>query len=532
MAKSFNPFAFIATLLDSWFSSVQGEERVAGIVIEYDRVRYAEFRRARKGEASYEGRVLVGEGAVSLPEGTIRGGSLAHADALVEALKKLRKEGKPQPLTTNQVLLALPIVRLLGSAVTLPAGISESETTSAMLLEIETSLPFPIEEAYLDWQLLSSAPKGGGREFLFAGSRQLETQPYVDAAKEAGLGVVAVEPVTLAMARGMHRDTDVTYIAEVYPDALLGAAIDSAGNVLYFHHRSLPTITSTKENADQSAHGASRARRLVLELSAFVRFLRDKFGEQGQQLIIDGDLEGEDVEQLKGLSASLGIPVRLEHGTHLLSRAAARGSGLRGMLPRADDKLISLMRIGTEAAYAERQAVFFFQASLRLLIAGTLIAILMIASTWGFLLKLENDTEAATRLRQSAVPEATRKALDLAKEVNELTASILDLLSSQQIPPGVLGALQDVRPLGIAIESMVLKTNTDSVDLELAIVAQDGAALKAMQTVLRETFAADPTEVVVAPDIIVSNRTRIPHIFTFQLSEKVTRSLHEASSAL
>ncbi|MCH7822584.1 MAG: hypothetical protein IIA07_11245 [Proteobacteria bacterium] len=242
---------------------------------------------------------------------------------------------------------------------------TEILTAVALLLVIEGMLPFPIEETYTDWQVLrTSFSSKGILDFFFASARHGEVDPYVDAAESAGLGVVAVEPITLSIARGLRiqEGSGVTYIALIHPDALLAAGVDAQGEVRLFHHRSLPAFVETD---DQTSEGGRRAERIITELTSFLRFFRGEIGGEEQELIIDGVLDEITLQSLSGLGERLGLSVRFENETHLLSRAAARGVALRALLPRRDDHLASLMKVGTEAAYAARQMTFFMRASLK-----------------------------------------------------------------------------------------------------------------------------------------------------------------------
>lgn len=529
MVKPPNALHGFTMSFDAFFSALQGEDRVAGVVIEYDRVRYAEFRAAKKGEASHAGRVLIGEGAVSLPEGTIRAGALAKPDALTEALKKLRKEGKPRPLATPQIILAVPIVRLVGNTVQIPAGVSGSEAEGALRLEIESMIPFPLEEAYLDWQPLTPKEGETQQEFLFGGARITEIEPYIEAAERAGMGVVAVEPVTLSIARGMEAPEKVTYIANIYPDALLGAAIDEKGEVRYFHHRSLPPISVARDNPLEQPTNDGRAQRLMLELAAFIRFLRDQFAGHEQELIIDGDLQENEVAQMQGLSESLGIPVRLDLETHTLSRAAARGVALRGMMPRSKDTMVSLMAEGTEVVYAQKQAGFFFGMALRTFVLGAAFVSLLMAGTWGFLLKIEQDAIVALDRQERVIPEDSLAALEKAKEVNEAVRSKVALLEALPVPFGMMSALRTITPDGIKISRLILQTKEGVIEVNLSVEARDGSALKQMQTALRDSLATNAEDVEVDPSILVSSRRDIPHVFSFDLREGAIEALNTAS---
>jgi hypothetical protein len=316
-------------------------------------------------------------------------------------------------------------------------------------------------------------------------------------------------------------------MAEICDDALLGVAMDEKGSVRYFHHRSLPAIAVATENPLEQAQAESsnRAQRIALELAAFIRFLKEQFGERPQQLVVDGNLKPDELQSVAGLSETLGIPVVLGHETHMLSRAAARGVALRGMLPRSDDALVSLMPIGTEQAYLERQASFFVRVGLKLLMITSVLAAVMLAGAWGYLLTLEQQANAQAERQLAAIPAETLEVLEETRRINAAMSQVVGLLSARTIPPDLTKLLTDAAPANVEVDKVFIRTMaTGTLAVDVSVEAQRGRDLQGMESILRQCFASDPMDIRIPPGHVLRQETT-PFVFAFTLKDDYCRTL-------
>jgi len=235
-------------------------------------------------------------------------------------------------------------------------------------------------------------------------------------------------------------------------------------------------------------------------------------------LLIDGSLQEGDVETLQKLSESLNIPVQMEHGTHTLSRAATRGVALRGMLPRANDNLVSLMKTGTREAYSEKQTAFFFQVSLRLLVAGGALAVLLLAVAWGFLVGLERNAEVNLVNIEASIRADDRRDIDYAKQINSEVSKAVALLSDDSIPQGAMTSLRQVAPAGVSIERIIIRILDKGLSVDLSMKVNTVEDLLEMRAALAlgNCYALNPEEdLVVDEDIIIKGGRDIAAQFTF-----------------
>jgi hypothetical protein len=176
----------------------------------------------------------------------------------------------------------------------------------------------------------------------------------------------------------------------------------------------------------------------------------------------------------------------------MLSRAAARGVALRGMLPRSDDSLVSLMPIGTEQAYLERQASFFVRVGLKLLMVTGVLAAVMLAAAWGYLLTLEQQAAQQAERQLAAIPAETLEVLEETRRINTAMSQVVGLLSPYTIAPDLVGLLTDAAPTNVVVDKVFIRTsNAGGLSVDVSVQAQRGRDLQGMEAVLRDCFVRD-----------------------------------------
>ena len=510
----------ISRLLHALVLALQGRERLAGLVIERGRIRFAEFRAAVKRSAGTAPATRVDEGAVLFSKDAVQNGVLTQPQALIEALRSLLERGTPRPLGTANVILSLPLVRLVGQAVTIPQRLGRDEAEGALRLAAERILPFPLTEAYVDWEPLAiddahehenSAAVHDTQSFLVVAAHRDDIDPYVHACEAAGLRPVAVEPITSSIARGLTPHPGATYIAVVQEDALLAAGLDASGNVRFLQHRKIPTMTDITARSTQE-----RAERIVAELTSLIRFFRAEVKGPEYGLIVDGILDETTLRDLRVMANSLGVPLWIEEKAHELSRSAARGTALRAALPRSEDRSVSLMAVGTEEAYATRQSAFFLHAALRLIFGAAFIALLFQLGTLAFLGVVERSVRETAEQTSAPSPE-TLSVFEETERFNAAIRRVTSLLEGTTMPPGIALALMTSAPPGIAVERIAIDAaaEREKIRVDLSVRANRSSNLTAERDVLIQRFTDDP--LTIPSDIFLTQGAQIPFVFSFTL---------------
>ena len=139
-----------------------------------------------------------------LPDGVVVGGELRDVNALAASLSELFSKNK---LPKKGVRLGIANSRI-GVRTFEIAGIDDQQQlANAIRFRAQETLPIPLEEAVLDWQLLSEStdPETGQttrRVLLVVAYRELVDR-YVGACRKAGLRVTGIDLEAFAMLRAL-----------------------------------------------------------------------------------------------------------------------------------------------------------------------------------------------------------------------------------------------------------------------------------------------------------------------------------------
>jgi type IV pilus assembly protein PilM len=138
-----------------------------------------------------------------LPRGVVSGGEVREPAALVAALRDFFKKHK---LPRRAVRIGLSSNRIGVRTIEL-AGIEDTrQLANAVRFRAQEALPIPIDEAVLDFQVLSEGVDGEGaptkRVLLVVAYRDL-VDAYITVAKQAGLRLVGIDLEAFALLRAL-----------------------------------------------------------------------------------------------------------------------------------------------------------------------------------------------------------------------------------------------------------------------------------------------------------------------------------------
>jgi type IV pilus assembly protein PilM len=175
----------------------RGAKRITGLKIGASQL--AAARVANNGSAE-----LLQIARTPLEPGIVVGGELRDPDALAEALKdffaknNLPKKGVRLGIANNRIGVRTFDI----------AGINdEKQLTNAIRFRAQETLPIPIDEAVLDYQVLGDGTSEDGqptkRVLLVVAYRDLIDR-YVDACKKAGISLIGIDLEAFALLRALQ----------------------------------------------------------------------------------------------------------------------------------------------------------------------------------------------------------------------------------------------------------------------------------------------------------------------------------------
>ncbi|GAH72304.1 unnamed protein product, partial [marine sediment metagenome] len=147
-------------------------------------------------------RLLVAKGkqvkkwaTLPLESRLVRDGVVFHEAKLAAKIKKLLKA---QRVRTKKVVAGLSGLHCLSRAFTLPQ-LPESMLAEAVKREAERTLPVPLDQLYLSWQIISTSAKEI-QVFLAALPRNA-TDALIETLRQAGVKPYLMDLAPLALAR-------------------------------------------------------------------------------------------------------------------------------------------------------------------------------------------------------------------------------------------------------------------------------------------------------------------------------------------
>lgn len=149
--------------------------------------------------------VLRAFGQVELPDGAMTEGEVADADAVAEAIRRLREE---VGLRKSAVRVGIASQRLIVRQVEMPV-MTRAELSGALELQVSDLVPIPVEDAALDFAILDSyEPAEGGdtvMRVLLAAAQRTAIERLTGAVEASGFSVASVDLIPLALIRSLAR---------------------------------------------------------------------------------------------------------------------------------------------------------------------------------------------------------------------------------------------------------------------------------------------------------------------------------------
>ena len=149
---------------------------------------------------------LASFGEEKIKPGIIKEGEIRDEDKLAEIIKIAVNKVKGEKLKTKYVVASLPEEKSFLQIIQMPK-MAEADLKSAVIYEAENYIPLPIQEVYLDSEIISS-PQDYSDKFnvLLVALPKKIVDPYLSSLKKAGLQPKALEVESLSIARALIKN--------------------------------------------------------------------------------------------------------------------------------------------------------------------------------------------------------------------------------------------------------------------------------------------------------------------------------------
>lgn len=149
---------------------------------------------------------LASFGEAEIPAGIIEGGEIKDENSLSKIIREAVNKVKGKKLKTKYVIAALPEEKSFLQVIQLPKMTGE-ELKKAIRFEAENYIPLPIEEVYLDFQIVQPLYNHLDHlDVLIAALPKKTIDPYLSSIKKAGLIPTVLEIESQAISRALVKN--------------------------------------------------------------------------------------------------------------------------------------------------------------------------------------------------------------------------------------------------------------------------------------------------------------------------------------
>ena len=179
------------------------DKPILGLDIGFSSVKIMQIERHDKQQ------LVVGYGVGNFDNKAIKDGVVVDPESLAKSMGELFKNNIIGEITTRRVAVTIPATRTFTRTMNLPSNIREDELPEAVSLEAEQYIPVPIDELYIDYNVINRTDKG--IELLAVAVPKKIVDSYTLLVRMLGLEPVAFDSSISAGARlfnkqGEHND--------------------------------------------------------------------------------------------------------------------------------------------------------------------------------------------------------------------------------------------------------------------------------------------------------------------------------------
>lgn len=174
---------------------------------------------------------LVGYSEIPLTERILERDSFKNKATTANLIKEACRKAKPSSIKAKRIVSALPETFVFSKTIQMPK-MSNAEYEKAIPVEAAQYLPIPVEDVYLDYQILIVHPDEPLVDILLVASPKKLVDEYVEITKMAGFELMALEtkPIAVGRAIATAENLDGLVIIEVGSE-ISRVAIWDSGNI-------------------------------------------------------------------------------------------------------------------------------------------------------------------------------------------------------------------------------------------------------------------------------------------------------------
>ncbi len=206
-------------------SFLGNNDRIFGLDIGFETLKLCEV-----SKATSKGVEIWGMCEYPITEPILDRDRIKDKSATANLIKEACRKATPHSIKAKKIVTALPETFVFSKTIQVPK-MNQHEMNTAVPNEAAQYLPIPINEVYIDYQILSTHPDEALMDVLVAASPKKLVDDYVEMAKMAGMELVALETKPIATGRAVIKDKNFSVAVVHIGTELTRIAIWDKGNI-------------------------------------------------------------------------------------------------------------------------------------------------------------------------------------------------------------------------------------------------------------------------------------------------------------
>lgn len=252
---------------------------------------------------------LVSCGEVEIPQNVLTREGIKEKQKLAGKIIEAIKTAKPHPVSARIVSTTLPESLVFTKTIDLPQ-MTLKELNKNIPHQATNFFPIPIEEIYLDWQIVGQDVSKKHFEIIVVAAPKILVDSIVEVVKMAGLELGGLETKPISVTRALIRNSD--------PGAYLILDIGAKTTGLTCYDKKTIKLTSTVAvGGDEMAKNFDLAlKTLGSEITHLIKYYQNRMGETKvfQKILLAGGganvpRTAETLESLVKIKTEVGMPL-------------------------------------------------------------------------------------------------------------------------------------------------------------------------------------------------------------------------------
>lgn len=438
------------------------------------------FCRLKKDHTGLKAEHLIEE---MLPE-TNNSDEIAFTAKLSKFVKKNR---------IKYVVASIPSDDIFIKTYSFPNSIPDEKIKESMELAIDSQLPQKKRDLYCDWMITKN---DGKKNVLLTYINRKKIDTLTSIAKKVNLKIIAIESLAMSLARSIKQENDEA--ALLIERGLVNTSLSVILNNHLIFTLSIPNETIGKN--------------LEKEIKRVINY-HEWLNINIKSSILLGDFKK---EELKKIPLKIVLPETLQEIKNFSKETKwfiSLGAALRGLIPRKDDRMISLMETGTEKAYAREKIRSFTNLFINLNAIFSIFFIAIFVAAWSFIMTVQNNyVKQITSFNLSIDSENSSQLKDKANNFNNYVGQAVTLVSKEPKWSVVVEEVKEKIVAGVIVNNLSLPSSGGVFSMNG--IATDRETINQLKKSLESSDLFDEVNV---PLNNLGKKVNIPFSVTFKI---------------